>query len=535
MVLLLSFVLAMLITMALIPPLMRGAQRLQFVDIPDSRKIHSGAIPRVGGVAIAIGALVPMFVWLPLDRELMGLILGLIVILVFGVWDDRVDLDFRLKFLGQGIAIATVIFYGNIHITTLPFLGVDEVPVWASIGLTMFVLLAVTNAINLSDGLDGLAAGTALLSLGLIVFLAYSADLDAVSTVGLAVMGSILGFLRFNTHPARIFMGDGGSQFLGLAIGTLALILTQGEETNFSPMLPILLLALPLLDTAMVIVIRLSEGRSPFSPDRNHIHHRMLALGLNHYEVVFVIYILQAGLAAVAYVLRYAQDTTLLMVYATFCIGVVSIFHLAQYRNWRVPRFSQQQLNKIRKIGRDGLLARLAHSYMLMALPSFMIISAILASRMSGDIALLGFLLMVLLGLEWIRKRQARVSWAERGVIYIVAAVLLYMTEYGHGSQPLSQLFFATLAIAVVLGFRYSADEGFSANPSDFLIIFFAIALPTLPQAQQLAPFWSAYIPKLVVLYYSIEMALSKFSGRSNWVRLLTLVTLGILLIRGFV
>lgn len=533
MVLLLSFVLAMLITMALIPPLMRSAQRLQFVDLPDERKVHSGAIPRVGGIAIAIGAMVPMLAWLPLDQELMGLTLGLAVILVFGVWDDRADLDYRLKFFGQGIAIAAIIFYGNVHITTVPFLGIDELPGWASVALTMFVLLAVTNAINLSDGLDGLAAGTTLLSLGLIVFLAYGVELPVVSILGLAVMGSILGFLRFNTHPARIFMGDGGSQFLGLAVGVLALMLTQGQRTDFSPLLPLLVLGLPLLDTAMVMVQRIAEGRSPFSADRNHIHHRLLALGLSHYEVVVAVYVLQAGLAATAYVLRYAHDESILAVYGVFCAAVAGLLYFAQNCGWRVPHFSQRRLNQLKEFGREGLFARLAHGYVLVAMPVFMVAGAVFASGISGDIALLSLILLLLCGVEWIRNRQARISWTERGVIYIVAAVLLYLTETGHGPLPLNQLFFGALAIAVVLGFRYSADAGFAATPSDFLIIFFALALPIIPQAQELAPLWTAYLPKLVVLYYGVEMALSRLSGRRHMVRTVTMATLGIILLRG--
>ncbi len=538
MVLLLSFVIAMLITMALIPPLMRGAQRFQFVDIPDGRKVHVGAIPRIGGIAMAIGALVPMVVWLPLDREVAGVLLGLGVILFFGVWDDRADLDYRLKFLGQGVAIAAIIFYGDVHITSIPFLALEELPFWVSVALTMFVLLAVTNAINLSDGLDGLAAGTTLLSLGLIVFLAYGVQLDAVSVIGLAVMGSILGFLRFNTHPARIFMGDGGSQFLGLTVGVLALMLTQGRRADFSPMLPFLLLGLPLLDTAMVMVKRISEGRSPFSPDRNHIHHRLLILGLNHYEVVFVIYLLQAGLTVAAYLLRYANDVTILVAFCLFCAAVIALLSLAQRCNRYLPHISQQRLVQIRQIGRNGLLARAAHGYVMVALSIFMVAAALLASGMSVDIALLSLALLLLLLFEWLRSRASRISpprisWLERGVIYIVVAVLLYLAGLGHERLPLSQLFFGALAVAVVMGFRYSKDSGFAANPSDFLIVFLAIALPTLPQAQQIAPFWTDYIPKLVVLYYGIEMVLPRVAGRIDIVRLLTGATLVIILIRG--
>lgn len=530
MVQLLSFVLAMFITMALIPPLMRGAQGLRLVDIPDSRKTHVGAIPRIGGIAMAVGALVPMIAWLPLDRELTGVLLGLGVILFFGAWDDRVDLDYRIKFLGQGVAIATIVLYGGVHISYLPFFGLDELPFWASVMLTMFVLLAVTNAINLSDGLDGLAAGITLLGLGLIVFLAYVVQMAAVSLVGLAVMGSILGFLRFNAHPARIFMGDGGSQFLGLTVGVLALMLTQGRRADFSPLLPLLLLGLPLLDTTLVMVIRLWEGRSPFSPDRNHIHHRLLALGLNHYEVVFVIYLLQALLTILAFLLRYADDASVLLVYAIFCAALVTVLPLAQRAHWQAPRFFKRQEAWVRHFERDGLLARIAHAYVLVVLPLFMVAAALLSSGISLDIALLSLLLVSLLLFEQWRNRQPGISWVERGVIYTGTAVLFYLADFGNEPLSLHPFFFASLLVAVMLGFRYSKDSGFAANPSDFLIVFLVVALPTLPQLQQLGLFWTNYIPKLVVLYYGIEMILPR---RPEHVRFLAGMTLGIILIRG--
>lgn len=530
MVQLLTFVLAMFITMALIPPLMRGAQNLRLVDIPDDRKTHVGAIPRIGGIAMAVGALVPMIVWLPLDRELVGVLLGLGVILFFGAWDDRVDLDYRIKFLGQGVAITTIILYGGVHISYLPFFGLDELPLWASVMLTMFVLLAVTNAINLSDGLDGLAAGITLLGLGLIVFLAYVVQMAAVSLIGLAVMGSILGFLRFNAHPARIFMGDGGSQFLGLTVGVLVLMLTQGQRADFSPLLPLLLLGLPLLDTSMVMVIRFFEGRSPFSPDRNHIHHRLLALGLNHYEVVLVIYLLQALLTILAFFLRYADDVSVLLVYGVFCALLLTALSLAKEVHWHVPHFSKRQKVWTRYLERDGLLARIAYMYVLVVLPFFMAAAALLSSGISLDITLLSLFLVFLLFFERWRNRQSGISWLERGVIYTGTAVLFYLADLGSESSSLHPFFFASLLIAVMLGFRYSKDRGFTANPSDFLIVFLMVALLTLPQLQPLGPFWTSYIPKLVVLYYGIEMILPR---RPEYVRLLAGMTLGIILIRG--
>lgn len=321
MILFFSFLIAMLVTMVLIPPLMRVAARLNIVDLPNDRKVHTVAIPRVGGVAMVVGAVLPLLLWLLPLPEVIGLLLGMGVILAFGVWDDRADLDYRLKFAGQCLA-ALIVWWAGARVEALPLIG--ELTLLWSFGFTLLALLAITNAVNLADGLDGLAGGSTLLSLAAIAVLGYMAGQVAVVLIALAVMGSILGFLRFNTHPAQVFMGDAGSQFLGFATGVLAIFLTQGENSLYSLSLPILLLGLPILDTALVMIQRLREGRSPFSPDKNHIHHRLLAAGFDHYQAVFVIYIVQALLVIAAYYLRNASDTLILLCYAVCCTVIIA-------------------------------------------------------------------------------------------------------------------------------------------------------------------------------------------------------------------
>src|SRR3569832_2257107 len=322
MVLFFSFLIAMFVTMALIPPLMRVAERLQIVDLPNDRKVHLQAIPRVGGMAMVAGTVLPAVLWLWSMPQMTGLLSAMAVILVFGVWDDRADLDYRLKFAGQCVA-AVIVWWVGVRVTELPWVG--EISTLASLSLTVFALLAITNAVNLADGLDGLAGGSMLLSLATIAVLGYMADHAAVALLAVAVMGSILGFLRFNTHPARVFMGDGGSQFLGFAVGVLVILLTQGSAHSYSVCLPVLLLGLPILDTAMVMYHRLREGRSPFSPDKNPIHHRLLAIGLDLYQAVIVIYVVQALLVIAAYYLRNADEAVILGCYALCCAAVVAL------------------------------------------------------------------------------------------------------------------------------------------------------------------------------------------------------------------
>jgi UDP-GlcNAc:undecaprenyl-phosphate GlcNAc-1-phosphate transferase len=158
-------------------------------------------------------------------------------------------------------------------------------PAWVAVPLTVVAIIGVTNAINLADGLDGLAGGISLLSFCCIGYLAYLEGDISVGLAALAFIGAIFGFLRFNTHPATIFMGDTGSQLLGFAAITLSLALTQ-RQTALSPLLPLILLGFPVLDTLTVMITRILRKRSPFSADRNHFHHNLLDLGFRHPESV---------------------------------------------------------------------------------------------------------------------------------------------------------------------------------------------------------------------------------------------------------
>ena len=181
------FAVAVVMTMALIPPLIRFSGKLQLLDKPGGRKVHLSAIPRVGGVGMVLGVLLPVILWVPHDRGVISIIAGIGVLFVFGVWDDRGDLDYRLKFLGQFIAAGVVVGYGGIVIQVVPFFGMDAVSPWFAIPLTVVAIVAVTNSINLADGLDGLAAGSMLLTLSGVALFAYTADGESVLLFSLAV------------------------------------------------------------------------------------------------------------------------------------------------------------------------------------------------------------------------------------------------------------------------------------------------------------------------------------------------------------
>ena len=206
--------LALVLSMLLIPALKRLAGPLKLTDEPSARKIHDRAIPRTGGIAIAAGTLIPVLLLVPLTQGAMAFAVAGTLLFMAGLLDDRLDLDYRLKLAGQIAAALIVVLGGEIQIEKLPFVDVARAdPLW-SVPLTVLVLVGITNAVNLSDGLDGLAGGISVLALGCLAAFAYQTEDRVAFAMALAMMGATFGFLRFNSNPAQIFMGDSGSQFL---------------------------------------------------------------------------------------------------------------------------------------------------------------------------------------------------------------------------------------------------------------------------------------------------------------------------------
>ncbi|TCV79111.1 MraY family glycosyltransferase [Sulfurirhabdus autotrophica] len=537
-----SFIIAVFVTMVLIPPLMRYAELLRIVDIPDGRKVHTGAIPRIGGVAMVIGALIPMIMWLPPETEIISFLLGIGIILFFGVWDDRKNLDYRLKFLGQIIAVLIVVVYGGLKIKYIPFMGTDPVSDYVSIPLTVFALLGITNAINLADGLDGLAGGTTMLSLGMIAILSYMVDGMNLTLMAISVMGCILGFLRFNTYPASIFMGDGGSQFLGFAAGVLAILLTQVVNPVLSPAVAILILGLPILDTFMVMSQRLYERRSPFSPDKNHIHHKLLALGFDHYEAVLLIYLTQSILVLGAFFLRFESDVLVFSTYLMFCAAVIVFFRVALNTGWRMHVYNGEKSNSLVARGvlwlrQDYRLLKAVFYFSIIAITCYLLFAAMLVEFVSIDISLLSLFLFTVLIVLFFKQKGKPFSVVERAITFVAAAFVVYLVQVVPGVLSEYELylniFFLMLAVAIGIGFRFSHTDRFRITPLDFLVIFIAVAVPNLPDSHIEGAHWGEGVAKLIVLFYGMELVLTNILRRWDVMRFVIGFTLLMLGVRG--
>jgi UDP-GlcNAc:undecaprenyl-phosphate GlcNAc-1-phosphate transferase len=541
MVYVMPFLLAMVVTMAWLPVFGRAATRWGIVDKPGGRKVHAIPIPRVGGIAMVIGVLVAAIIVIPLEPNDRWFLTAAAVLAAFGAADDRFDLDYRIKFGGQLIAILIVVLAGDaqIHFITLD----DRLPLpqWLGIPLTVFFLLGITNAINLADGLDGLAGGTTFLCLGALAMFSHGSGQAVTAALSLAFAGAILGFLRFNTFPASVFMGDAGSQLLGFAVGVLSLRATQSGTSALSAATPILLLALPILDTLSVMVQRVSEGRSPFSADKNHIHHKLLALGFDHHEAVMVIYAVQADLFLLAYWLRYESDLTILGVVSIFFIGSIALFQTAQRRGWRFrsPGSAPQDSPLSRFIAtlcEPRYLPRWSYLAVACGVSVYALLILMETATLSGDVQLLLSALLAVTCLLLVILRSKPLNIIEKAALYVTAAVLVYLDNAIVPEQRLFGLVgWAAIGVAgagTVLRLRLSPDRRFVLTPLDLIILFVALVVPSLPGSFALPDGGAAGIAKLVTLFYAIEVLVSRVELGVMWLRLAAAVVLTGLVLR---
>ncbi len=523
-----AFVVAMTVTMALIPLLMRFAHRAQILDRPGARKVHTAPIPRVGGIAMAAGVLLALLLWGHFDRALQAFCGGVLVLLVFGVWDDRSGLGPGIKLIGQMLAALIAMAWGGISIASITLSDRLMLPGWLAAPLTFLFLIGSTNAINLSDGLDGLAGGMALLCLGALALLALTVGNPFVGLVALVIAGAILGFLRFNTHPARVFMGDCGSQILGFSVALLSVALTQDPDVPLSSALPLLLLGIPITDTLMVMTERILAGRSPFKADRNHIHHRLLALGLDHHEAVMVIYVLQAMLFIAAWSLRYQPDVVHILTFASFAACLVAFLRIAAARGWR---WRPQRSGADEPASAGGSLAGLPPMRWLSSGSTWAIGAAMLAYGLSvlafdppsaGDARLLAAFVAAALGISLaMHWRRSIPNWIDKGALYLTAVLAVYLDDFGgphsRGLHWFEWVLFPLLALAVVIRLRQPHQRWLSINPLDLLVIFLAIAVPNLPGSVASPRALGAIVAKVVLLLYGMELLSNALDARWRW------------------
>lgn len=344
----LSFLVALILT-----PVVRSlAVKMGAIDIPkDNRRMHNHPIPQMGGLAIFFGFIFSVLIFVPLSDQIRGMLLGAVIIVILGIFDDIKALQARFKLVVQIIAALIAAFSGNLIeyianpniFSSNPYWQFG----WLAYPITILWIVGMTNAVNLIDGLDGLACGVSSISSLTLLIIALLVGEPDVALLVAAVAGGCLGFLPYNMNPAKIFMGDTGSTFLGYVLAVISIQGLFKWYTLISFVVPFLLFGLPIFDTCFAMIRRIAHGQSPMQADRSHVHHRLIDMGFSQKQAVAVLYVITAilGLSAVVLTTSGAVKAMLLLL----ALGVAGAVALLVFQSTHPIRKD----NKHQKGGED--------------------------------------------------------------------------------------------------------------------------------------------------------------------------------------
>ncbi|MBS1655309.1 MAG: undecaprenyl/decaprenyl-phosphate alpha-N-acetylglucosaminyl 1-phosphate transferase [Bacteroidetes bacterium] len=325
---------AFVVTMITIPPIIHLIKKHRLYDLPNERKEHTVPVPTMGGVAIYLGLITALLLWFPfkISTSLLSLFFSITILLAMGIMDDLKDLSARYKFAIE-IGLASLMAFSGIRITSFGgLLGVHDLPIIAQYSFTVLAIVGITNALNLIDGIDGLAGGISFMSLVALGLFLNLSGAQSMSIIAFALAGAILAFLYFNFNPAKIFMGDTGSLVIGFIISVLAIRLIQANVNSTQPLLqhaPSFVLGIvliPVFDTLRVFAVRMWFGKSPFSPDKTHIHHLLTNTGFSHAFATRIICAAHAFILMEAYWLRGLNQELILAVLLATMIAITLAF-----------------------------------------------------------------------------------------------------------------------------------------------------------------------------------------------------------------
>lgn len=529
-------IVSMVISMIVTPIMMRHAEFLGMLDKPDHRKVHASPIPRVGGVGIVIGLIAPIILWLSADPFVISFLVGCLVLLIFGSWDDAVDLGPVIKFIGQFAAASIVVYYGDVYVHHFPLVGSAAIPVSLGKLFTVFAIVGMVNALNLSDGLDGLAGGETLISLLAIGYLSYLFDSYVAIVIVASTIGGVFGFLRFNSHPARVFMGDGGSQTLGFVLAVLVVYLSQVVNPVMSPVVPLLLLGLPVVDALVVFLIRAHRGVSLFFPTKDHLHHRLLGRGFYHYESVVLIYSMQILFAVCAVTFIYESDVLILAVYIAVCNIVFFGLYYLEHIDWQFDRKTNSRERALwRHIKSDAWLVALPKRILEAGVSICLIGAGFMSNSVPVDFGVSAFVLLTLLLMflfGWLGE------FVYRLVIFVAVGFSVYLlNEYSPalvvGQKVVVYAYYAIMILMIFLSARI-LDSRFQVTTLDYLVVMLMLIIGFESGASlEASLIW--LIIQIVILFYACEVIIQSSDRRHKGVLGATLVALILVIFRGLV
>ncbi|MDH5644426.1 MAG: undecaprenyl/decaprenyl-phosphate alpha-N-acetylglucosaminyl 1-phosphate transferase [Candidatus Heimdallarchaeota archaeon] len=480
-----------------------------------------------------------MLLWVPSEPWLNAFLFGCGVLLIFGVWDDCKELGHYVKFLGQLLAVIPVVYYSDLYISHFPFMGLDTISPQVGKPFTVFAIMGMINAINHSDGLDGLAGGMTMLSLVCIGYLAFLAEGSATLAVAAATMGGIFGFLRFNNHPARVFMGDGGSQVLGYTLGVLVVVLTQNVNPALSPASPVLILGLPIIDILAVFWLRARGGLNWFKATKNHIHHRLLDLGFDHYEAVVIIYFIQVLFVVSAITLKYESDWLIMLIYMAVCTLIFILLTVGEAKAWSAHgEIGYSRLDGIiNSIKNHYLFQLLPEKYIGLFIPGLFLVVAIMAKDIPIDLAVSSVVLAIIF-LVFLLVSHKHNSLFIQIAIYITAAFIVYLEtrHVGIGSNYIATIelaYFLPMVLVIGLAIRYTKSSTFKVSTMDYLVVVIAVLSGVFLRNDPSLSDMGFMVIKLAIVFYGSEFIINHMRTRWNLLTSATVLSLTMVGIKG--
>jgi len=535
---------AALLCTLMIPFIVRMSVRSGVLDKPDERKIHTIAVPRLGGIAIFSSLLFSVIYFSDINQQIKGFLAGAVIIFLTGLADDLANLSPRQKFAGEFLAAGLAVVMGGITVRHLgnPFgMGIIELGPLA-IPFTVIGIVGLINAINLLDGLDGLAGGVCIIACVTFAIISFISGNPVLLVLSVALLGALLGFLRYNHHPAIIFMGDSGSLLLGYCMGVFSVLLATGGDIPVSPYIPLMILSVPILDTLVVMLNRRRAGKPLFSPDKTHLHHRLLELGFRHRATVLIVFGLEYLTSTVAVTGHSLSDSSLLVL---LLIGSVTVYGALTW----LARTGQNDLfglsgdaslhitRQIReRIHPSGFLA-MGIKLMLLAI---MLLPVAISHHDVSSLALFPVLILIVSCILYF-SRQTWQSFSMQVCIYISGTFMVLVIEnlgrdetlFGLALNEISSVIFMILLVLAVTKILIRKRlSRLIVSPIEYLIMLIVLSVPLLPQTIS-EPFQLSIVAaKSVILFVSFKLVLMRQKKNDRLIILTIVVSALVLVLR---
>ncbi|TXT25107.1 MAG: UDP-N-acetylglucosamine:undecaprenyl-P N-acetylglucosaminyl 1-P transferase [Gallionellaceae bacterium] len=536
------------LSMLLMPVASSLAHKVGAIDVPKSRSSHTTPKPRMGGLAMSLSLVIACLAFLPLNSYIVAFLSGLAVIVMTGVVDDMVEISPRWKFVGQILGASLFVYLSGMEIEHIgDIVGMGDIRLGgASFLFTVFCLVGAVNALNLADGLDGLAGGISLIASVFFAYFAWSVQGGELLIIAVALIGAILGFLRYNSYPARVFMGDSGSMMLGYVVAVLLITLSHD-----APRLPVpalaMVVALPLIDTLLVMARRVRYGRNPFHPDRTHLHHRLLELGFPHPAVVAVIYSVMLGFGLLAVALHDRSDPVIFSNLVGTGLLIFSGVTLAQQTSFRYKAKTSKRLDSIQQTAifkRISLWLKATARPVGVAILAALLLPALFAPllALSGNRVLALYCSAALLVYFSFRTRRAADQGILHGTLYLTIFALLLIYNLSAQYNPswldwyLNALSAATLVWVVLKLFFSKHSEIIFASGFELLILFVSWFVPFVAlEDLQISATVLQSVQRTCLLSIPFMLAMKiniRNQGQNHWVSIPLVVALAIVATR---